>query len=122
MFSRSFLPFIGTFKRAESELAAGMLVSAMAHCGDRWQPMGPVDFGKWIRLASETDSPGWGDWFKGPAFRLGLVRPDMLSLVEHGWARWVEDGTEGRRRPIEFTDAFFARLVEKGWVRRGGRG
>ncbi len=102
-------PFIGCFGRFEAELCAALYVEACAELGDRWQPIGPQEiWGAFRRLSFlEPKPPSW----IGFAQAFGLA-PDVHTLIKDGYfTKGPEHG------PIEPTEAFFARLLEKGRVR-----
>jgi hypothetical protein len=111
MLSKSWLPFIDTFGHSEAETAAAMLVAAMACHGDVWAPMLPAELGAWMKAEAANPEGRWAKLFDNP-----FLRPDFGELVSEGWARWVGDEAEGRKRPLELTDKALVRIVEKGWV------
>ena len=113
MLSKSVLPFIGTFDHSEAETAAAVLVAAMAHHGDEWAPMLPAQLGEWMKSETAKPEGRWAKLFENP-----FLRPDFDELVEKGWARWVGDEAEGRKRALELTDKALDRIREKEWVVR----
>lgn len=90
------VPFIGTFGKVESECAAGFLVLAMRHFGDKWESVFPPDCG--VVLHNHHGKPGYS-WLANP-----FCRPDFPLLIERGFAEFTGEDT-GRGQPIAFTDA-----------------
>jgi hypothetical protein len=89
-----------------------MLVAASVAGGDAWSPQSPQDIGRWLELALSTEP--WKSLNRNPF----VPEPDFHALVDGGWARWIDKPIESRSgaKPIEFTDAGYARMIEKGWV------
>jgi hypothetical protein len=55
-FARSLVPFVATFRHAESEVFAAMLVGALVMYGDEWRPVVPREIG--LFLAKMTGDAG----------------------------------------------------------------
>lgn len=113
MLSKSYLPFIGTFGSAEIEMAAGVIVAALAHHGDEWAPILSGQIGEWMACLPKESR--WRDILSNP-----FTQIDVDQLIKGGWARWVGDESQGRKRPIELTQAALERIREKGFVVKAG--
>jgi hypothetical protein len=103
------LPFIGTFNRAETELAAAGIVLACTAEGDEWHPVEAKAIGSAMLEAVQKDSH-WRTLNRNPF----CPAPDAHALVEGGWARWTGAPLKG---PIVFTKRGYDRLIEKGWMK-----
>lgn len=111
MFSRSFFPFIDTFKNTEAEIAAGMMVAAMVFHGNEWKALLPQQVGEWLEWIKSSRKDPWWELLNNP-----IARPDFDRLIADGFTRFVGDEAEERKRPIELTEKAFDRIREKGWV------
>jgi hypothetical protein len=99
-------PFTGTFRKTEIEIAAGLIVCALAHTGDTWRALPARELGATLeRLLSEAVEP-IKSWARNP-----FMRPDFAGLVAGGFAtRGGDDGNQ----TLELTPAAFEAL--KRWV------
>lgn len=100
------LPFIGTFRKAEAESAAAMMVVAMRRDGNKWRPVLPIEIGEAIKQLH--DKEGYS-WMTNP-----FCKPDFWKLVELGFAEFL-DGEKEKGKPIQFTDAGIEKL--RAWAR-----
>ncbi len=102
------IPLVGTFRRAEAELAAALIVWTCAGTGDTWRPVTPGDIGEALQPAIEMKQEPVRSW-NNP-----IVRPCFKSLVELGYAASTfEPGCT-----IELTPKGFEALRK--WVRAQG--
>lgn len=105
------MPFVGTFKRAEHEIAAAMIVRACQVHGDVWQGVTPAMILKMLEDDTTAGTNPMASLQTNP-----FARPDMWGLIDAGYAQDI--GTP-EQRLIVFTEQGFARMEEKGWVRSG---
>lgn len=103
------MPLVDTFKRAEHEIAAAIIVRTCQVNGDAWQSVTPSMIRKMLDDDTAAGTNPMASLQTNP-----FARPDMWGLINAGFAQDI--GTPEERR-IEFTPAGFARLEEKGWVR-----
>lgn len=95
-------PFVNTFRRAEHEVAAALLVRACVGNGDTWEARGPQDIGRQLKEDLAAELKPIVHWATNP-----FLRPDFRGLVAAGFAEWAE---EGEHPPVRFTTAGFAGL------------
>lgn len=88
-------PLTDTLGRSEREVAAAILVIALAESGDTWGPISPRTTA--ITLKSVFERPEYS-FLKNP-----FLRPDYADLVTKGFARWTMPD-DGPKSPIEFTE------------------
>ena len=91
------LPLTGVFDHVEAEQAAGLMISTLAASDDTWRPVTVQEVGDFIKsvIDAREDPPAW---MNNPFFK-----PDIGDLIKREYAEWVEDGSEGRGRPVRFT-------------------
>jgi hypothetical protein len=95
-------PFVGTFKKAECEVAAALLVRTCAARGDEWASQSPKAVGEVYKADVDAKAAPFIHWATNP-----FLQPDFHKLVELGFAEWAGDGN---RAPIHFTAAGLERL------------
>ena len=101
------MPYVGTFRKSEREIAAALFVAACRANGDVWQSIEPRKIGQVIMAHAESgDPPTWIS-----VMQIG-IRPDFHGLVDDGFLAW--DGPEGKGRPLVATEKFFEAL--KRWA------
>jgi hypothetical protein len=104
------LPFVGTFDKTEVEIAAGMLVHALAMRGNEWRAIDWPEIAAVLKVDLEAKRQPWKSLVTNP-----FLRPDFHRLVKDGYASW--QGAAGES-PMALTEAAFERI--KKWVRRPG--
>lgn len=110
-FARSYLPFMGTFERAENELGIALLVCACQKQGDEWQPVALEHLRELLDDAKKNGGP-WQEMQRNPFAPV----PDFVAMDEAGYVKRVkcEDGEDR----MQLTELTFQRIEEKGWVVR----
>ena len=103
------MPLVDTFKRAENEIAAAIIVRTCQVNNDEWQGITPAMIRKMLEDDTTAGVNPMSSLQNNP-----FARPDMWGLIDAGFAQDI--GTP-EQRCIVFTPAGFARLSEKGWVR-----
>lgn len=101
-------PFVATFRHAESEVFAAMIVGAMAMHNDDWTPIEPKQIGMWLKMRTGEERRLWES--------LTICRPHPHELVKEGWCRFIGDNTDDKGAPIEFTESGLEKLAV--WVRQ----
>lgn len=89
-------PLTDTLGRSEREVAAAVLLIALAESGDTWGPISPRTVALTLKSVFERAEYRF---LKNPF----LGRPDYADLVTKGFARWTVPD-DGAKSPIEFTD------------------
>lgn len=97
-----------TFKRAESEQAAAIIVRTCQVLGDEWKAVTPQEIGKAMKDDLDNKTEPFYSLSNNPFFR-----PDFHELVGKGFATCAfETGA-----PIEFTEEGMAALKKCMWNR-----
>lgn len=103
----SAIPFGNTFKRAEYEQAAALLVRTCVLNGDTWAAHGPKAIGAAMKADVDADVSPIRHLARNPFFR-----PDFRGLVKEGFAEYADDSEHA---PVRFTALGFERMTK--WVR-----
>ncbi len=103
-------PLTGVFEHSEAEQMAGLIILTLAASDDEWRPVSPTEIGVFL-----SEHKGDLEWMNNPFFY-----PDVDDLVKRSYAEWVDDGREGRKRPVRFTPKGMRKLRRCRWnkVRR----
>lgn len=113
LFKKSFAPFLDTFRSANQEIAAAMLVAALAANGDTWRPLKKEELLEWWR--GRREDPQWNPILTNPVYK-----PDFFGLTRDGWAR-AHIGEGDVVLSYEFQSAAFDRMRREDRVRGPGR-
>jgi hypothetical protein len=89
------IPFVNTFRRAEAEAAAAVLVRACVVHGDEWAYRTGPELAAVLKADVEAKLEPFAALARNPFFR-----PSLHALVSGGFAEWV-DGLDPE--PIRFT-------------------
>jgi hypothetical protein len=107
-------PLTDTFQKAEAEQAAALLIYASNP--DRWEPSTLAALSARLKAyMGSAEQLGAHAvfvkrWICNPVFR-----PNIDRLIADGFAEWVGDETEGRKRPVRFTAAGLKALRLSRW-------
>lgn len=102
--ARSYLPFVGTFRKTEAEVAAAILVRACHFHGDSWQPISFAMAKSAMLADAEAKREPFASWLTNP-----FARPDIYRLEADGFVEKVGDAHQ-------FTAPAFEAM--RRWVRR----
>lgn len=105
-------PLTACFGKAEAEQAAVLLLLGMQAAGT-WDSVSLQQIKAHLRVLCDSNTAGGGNfarWLKNPFFQ-----PDIDLLITGGFAEWVGNETEGRKRPVRFTATGLAALRLSRW-------
>lgn len=91
--NRSFPPLVGVFGKVEAEIAAAVIVRALAADGDEWKTIDLGLVSSTLKKAVKDGVEPFASMSSNP-----FCKPDIHELVRLGFAVWVTD------EHVRFTD------------------